>query len=339
MMKRPAATRSASARPARVKPKKPVQPKAKVSTQDQLAWLSHHGYVFLASLNQFIRAPLASFMTAAVIGIALALPTGLYLLLENAQQISAQWGGNVQISVFLKPTVTDEQARDLADQLYRQIDIQTVQVITRAEALAEYRHFSGFSDALQMLETNPLPAVLMIQPNLSHATPETISERLLKELQDLPEVEVAQWDMLWLKRLTAMMKIIKRGVLILGCLLGLAVLLIVGNTIRLAIYNRREEIEVTQLFGATDAFIRRPFLYSGLWYGLAGGLIAWLLVSVSFWLLQSPVQTLADLYYSEFTLQTLDIWMTVVLLTVGMFLGLTGAWLAVGRHLQEIRPR
>ena len=293
-------------------------------------------YVFFSSLGQIVRTPLPSLMTAAVIGIALALPTGLFLLLENAQHISRDWGGAAQISLFLKQDISEAQVHRLAEQLHQRTDIYNVRVITPAEALEEYRTLSGFGEALTALETNPLPAVLVIQPTTTEAS---FSQQLLESLERLPEVDIAQFDMLWLKRLFTMMEIVRRGVLILASLLSLAVLLVIGNTIRLAIYNRRDEIEINKLFGATDAFIRRPFLYTGFWYGLSGGGIAWLLVNLSFLFLQEPVKQLTALYYSQFELITLDALSSFILLLTGALLGLVGAWLAVGRHLRDIQPR
>ncbi len=313
------------------------KPRHKSSQQDY-AWLLHHIYVLFSSLGRIIRTPLPTLMTATVIGIALALPTGLYLLLENVQQISRDWEGVAQISLFLKPEINDEQQINIfSDRLYSQyVEISGIDVITPTRALAEYSELSGFGEALKALEENPLPAVLVIQP----ATTEVeATQHLLKKLEQLPEVDIAQFDMLWLKRLLTIIKIIRRGVLILAFLLSLAVLLIIGNTIRLAIYNRREEIEIYKLVGATDIFIRRPFLYVGFWYGLSGGLIAWLLVNTSFWLLQTPVKQLAILYESQLKLMTLDFLTSFVLLSCGAMLGLAGAWLAVGRHLKDIEPR
>ncbi len=322
-----------------IRPQPPVRPTPVPRSQSlrllNHAWLSHHIYLFFFSLGQLLRTPLPSLMTAAVIGIALAFPTGLYLLLENFQQISQNWGGTVQISLFLKAEVGDENTQILIEQLRQWDTIENVRLITPAEALQEYRQLSGFGDALEMLEENPLPAVLVIKPHLTQEN----TEILVKKLAQLPEVDIAQLDMQWLKRLFAMITIMRQGILILSCLLALAVLLTIGNTIRLAIYNRREEIEVHKLFGATDAFIRRPFLYSGLWYGFCGALIAWVLVNGSFWLLQEPVKHLTALYYSQFELITLNIFAGLILLASGILLGLIGAWLSVGRHLKDIQPR
>lgn len=300
-------------------------------------WLVHHFHVFFSSLEQIARTPLPSLMTMAVIGIALALPTGLYLFLENIQLIGQDWGGNAQISLFLKKEVDEGQAHLLADQIYQRANIQSVQVITPAEALEEYRNLSGFGEVLTALKENPLPSILVLQL----ATPEThtqTTEHLLNELRQLKEVEIAQFDMRWLERLSAIVALIRRAVWLLASLLSLAVLLVIGNTIRLAIYNRRDEIEVNKLVGATDAFIRRPFLYTGFWYGFMGGWVAWFIVNFSFWLLQNPVKQLTALYYSQFKLTTLDLLSSLILLCSGALLGFMGAWLAVGRHLKDIQP-
>jgi cell division transport system permease protein len=327
-MKRPAASRSTPvARPVHT----PQREKTRVSEKYRHAWLQHHVYVFLSSLGQIIRTPLPTLMTAAVIGIVLALPTGLFLLLENAQRVSQSWDGSVQISLFLKKSVDNQQAIAFADQLYQRKDIEHVRLITPTEALDEYKTLSGFADALNALDENPLPAVLVIQPTQSDIEPQA----LLNELNQLDMVETAQYDMRWLQRLFAMMDIVQRGVLILSSLLGLSVLLVIGNTIRLAIYNRRAEIEITRLFGATDAFIRRPFLYTGFWYGFMGGIIAWILVDSAFWLLQEPVKRLTALYHSPFELVTLDIMSAIIVILWGIFLGWLGAWVAVNRHLKN----
>lgn len=333
-MKR-AATRKPKTQPVPPRPKR-VQPSVQ---RDKLnAWLAHHYDVLFNTLTQLLKTPFTTLMTAAVVGIALTLPTSLLLLLQNVQHVSQGWGGSVQISLFLQPQVSDKQAHILAKQLQQQYDLSSIRVITRDEAFAEYQALSGFGEALEALENNPLPAVLVLNPQFDITDPQH-SETLLKQLQTIEMVDIAQYDMLWLQRLFAMLKIIQRGVWILGFLLALAVLLIIGNTIRLSIYNKREEIEITKLFGATDAFIRRPFLYTGLCYGLAGSLIAWILISISFYLLIEPVKELSRLYYVEYQMIGLNITSSLLLLLTGACLGLLGAWLSVGRHLQEIQPR
>ncbi len=300
-------------------------------------WLQRHAQVALSSLGRLSRNPLSSLMTCAVIGIALALPVGLHVMLHNLQQISGSWESGASISVFLKQRVSDEEASALAEKLRRHQRIQEVQLITRHDALKEFQRQSGFADALQALDYNPLPNLLFIQPKIDFTTPEK-AQQLVRELRLLPEAEIVQLDLQWVRRLQAITIIAQRGVVVLTALLSMAVLLIVGNTIRLEIQNRRTEIEITKLIGATNAFIRRPFLYTGFWYGLFGGLIAWSLVAVSISLLSGPVATLAQLYQSGFDLSNLNAETALTLLGGSSLLGLLGSWLAVGRHLSAIQP-
>lgn len=301
-------------------------------------WLLRHAQTSLYSLGRLYRTPIASLMTAAVIGIALALPAGLYLLVDNLRDLGQRWDGSASLSLFLQQDLPEGRARQLAERLRGWPEVGEVLFISPEEALAEFRALSGFGDALDALEANPLPAVLTVRPALRQAEAEQIGQ-LRDRLAALPEVEQAQLDLQWVQRFAAMLAIAQRGILLVGGLLALAVLLIVGNTIRLDIFNRREEIEVSKLIGATNAFIRRPFLYSGLWYGLLGAALAWLLVVLAFWQLRGPVRQLAGLYQSEFALASFDFGTSLGLLLLGILLGLAGSWLAVGRHLSAIQPR
>ena len=299
------------------------------------SYLERHLQVLVQALGRLLHSPLATLMTAAVIGIALALPAGLYVLLDNARQLSDQWQQSTRISLFLKQDLDIERGEKLAGQLAARQQIAETSYISPSQALEEFREFSGFGDILESLESNPLPGVVMVQPAVRE--PGAV-QQLLEQLQQLPEVEIAQLDMEWVKRLHGIIDIIQRAILIMAGLLALAVLLIVGNTIRLDIENRRDEIVITKLIGASDGFIRRPFLYTGFWYGLGGALIALLLVNLSLALLQLPVLRLAGLYGSDFQLGFTGPQTMLVLLAAGIALGLLGALLAVGRHLRAIEP-
>lgn len=322
-------------------------------------YLAQHLEALFASLAQLSRSPLSVVLTAAVIGIALALPTGLHVIVDNAQRISAAWQGGARISLFLKQDVDDAAAERLAERVRALPGVGAVQVVARAQALEEFRQLSGFGAALDLLQENPLPALLIVRPQdpnngtasalatqgLKRITdaarrPDGLAStrRLLAQLHALPEVEVVQADMQWLQRLHAIMATAQRGVAMLATLLAVAVLLIVGNTIRLTIYSRRDEIEIVKLIGGTDGFIQRPFMYNGLWYGLLGGLIAWGVVSVALAFLQAPVSRLALLYQSDFRLSGLDAAGTLWLLGAALALGLCGSLLAVKRHLAAIEP-
>lgn len=301
------------------------------------AWVVSNAQVLLHTLGRMYRSLLTSLMTAAVIGIALALPMGLYVVLQNLQAVSGGWDGSSQISVFLKLDVSDTDAKQLGGQLRAMPEFDSVRVLSRTDAMGEFRELSGFGDALNVLEENPFPAVLILRPDRKFNHPDSVRE-IVSQLRNLPQTDLVQLDLEWVKRLYTMMEIAQRGVLVVAALLSLAVLLIVGNTIRLDIQNRRDEIIITKLIGATNAFIRRPFLYSGMWYGLFGGIIAWLLIVLALSLVAAPVHRLAGLYGSQFTLSTLDFGAVMILLGGSIALGLGGSWLAVSRHLSAIEP-
>ena len=302
------------------------------------SYFIRHIQVFFYSLGQLSRSPISTLMTCMVIGIALALPTGLHTLLKNAQQLSGGWESTAQISVYLKKEITVTQAQLLKSDIQQWPDIISVDYISREQALKEFQALSGFGDALKALNMNPLPSVLIVKPKLSKNN-EQATQILLNRLRTLKQTDKAQLDMQWVRRLYAIMNIVERGVQILGFLLALAVLLVVGNTIRLAIQNRRKEIVVMKLIGGTDAFIRRPFLYTGFWYGLFGGFIAWMLVSFTMLSISSPIEKLTTLYQNQFELNNMSFLTTLILLGISILLGLLGSWFTVGRHLREIEPQ
>ncbi|MCW8956831.1 MAG: permease-like cell division protein FtsX [Gammaproteobacteria bacterium] len=301
------------------------------------AWMIHHIRTLIGSLGFLTRNGLSSFMTMAVIAIALALPSGMYVALNNISSISIGWDDSAQISLFLKTDVTERRARSLTNKLKLYQSIEQVKFIHKDDAMKEFQRVSGFGEALEALGENPLPHVITVQPQVDPQRPDKI-RHLLKELEQLAEVDLVQLDLQWVKRLYSMIEIGTKVIWLIAGLLGLAVLLVVGNTIRLDIQNRREEIEVTKLIGATNAFIRRPFLYTGFWYGLIGGLLAWLLIGLSIGLLDHSVSRLAMLYDSSFKLNGLPLNEALSLIGFSCMLGLLGSWLAVSRHLHEIEP-
>jgi cell division transport system permease protein len=296
-----------------------------------------HMQVMLYSLGQLWRTPAASTMTVLVIGIALALPAGLFVLLKNVETVSSQWDDASQISLFLHHNTTDVRGKQLAEQLLTWPDINAVNYQSAKDSLAEFRQLSGLDTLLDTLPSNPLPPVIVIQPAPSQHEAEALHD-LLDRLQNMQEVELAQLDMEWLQKLRSINEAGERGISILAILLSLSVLLVIGNTIRLAILNRQTEIRVIKLVGGTNAFVRRPFLYTGFWYGLLGGVIAWLTLLITLLFISGPIDRLASLYDSQFTLHWLSGQLFVALPLFGMLLGVLGAWLAVGRHLNDIEP-
>lgn len=301
------------------------------------AWLVSHLRAFIFSLGKLYRSPAATVMTLSVIGIALALPTTLYLILFNIQSVSGGWDQASQVSLFLYQDSSDEALKTTAQTVLARPEVSQVQTLTADQALEEFKTYSGFSEALNDLDENPLPPVVLVFPAVDQSSPEAL-ETLVETLRNLSTVESAQLDITWVQRLYALIHMVERAVWIIGIMLNVAILLIVGNTIRLDILNRREEIEVAKLIGATDAFIRRPFLYGGLWYGLIGGFLSIVIVSGALLLISEPAGELLHSYSSDFQLIGLSLDNAFTLLLLSSMLGLGGSWIAVGRHLKQIEP-
>lgn len=297
-----------------------------------------HAHTALASLGRLHAAPFGSGMTILVIAIALALPASFQVLVKNAQRAESDLETTNVISVYLKPGVGNDAARKIADKLRGQPQIAEAKLITKEAGLKEFQQYSGFGEALQALDFNPLPAVITIRPKDSLIAAEDV-EKLLKELRSVPEADFVQADTEWMNKLKAILAIAERSVGVLSVLLGIAVLLIVGNTIRLELQHRHEEIVVAKLMGAGDGFIRRPFLYTGLWYGLLGGIGAWLLVTIMLFFVAGPVGDLVRLYGGQFELQSLDWLETGRLIVYSGGLGAAGSLAVVIYHLRSLAPR
>jgi cell division transport system permease protein len=293
-------------------------------------WLDHHLYSFVASLGRVARRPWSTLLTIGVMAIALALPLGLWLVLGNVARFSGDVQRSRQISVFLKTDVDDAQAQALARTLGARADIGAVQLRTPQQGLAELRA-RGLGEAIDAVGSNPLPSVLVVTPRGD----ETL---LAGSLQRLPEAELVQHDALWRQRLDGWLRFGLRVALVLGALLGLGALLVVGNTVRLDIQSRREEIGVLQHLGATDGFIRRPFLYLGTWYGLASGVLAIGLLTLAATALRAPLAELAASYGSRFMLQGLDPATAAAVVVGATALGWVGAGLVAGHYLRQTRP-
>jgi cell division transport system permease protein len=302
-----------------------------------IAWLTRHAQTFVGSLGRLARHKLATLLTALVIAVALALPASLYLFVLNAQTATGGWDRGLDVTVFLKrPTVASE-AQALAERWRQRRDVDSVRVVLADDAFREFRRESGLGDALEALQDNPLPHTLIVRPAANYAAAQQI-EALAEELRGQPSVDLVQIDAAWVRRLEAFIDAIRRGLLLIGGVLALGVIVIVGNTIRLDIQNRRAEIEVVKLVGGSDGFVRRPFLYTGVWYGLTGGLLAWLITAIVLAVLREPVARIAGLYGSAFELQGFDWRASLALLGLGAALGWLGSFIAATRHLREIEP-
>jgi cell division transport system permease protein len=300
-------------------------------------WLLRHAQAALGALGRFLSAPLAAVTSLMVVAVAAALPALLYLLVENTERLLASWEGTGSLTVFLKTEISDDAARKLAKQVEKHADVAAVQVVGRKEGLAEFRRLSGFGAALDALGDNPFPAVLVVRAKPSAAEAGRTAA-LAEELGKLPEAEVAQFDLDWVARLLGFTALAERAVWILTTLLAAGVLFVIGNTLRLEIRARHEEIEITALVGGTAGFIRRPFLYWGAWLGLLGGLLGWLLAVVSLAFLDGPASYLASLYGSGFALTSGGFGLFATMVGGGALLGFAGAWLAVLRLLEVAQP-
>ncbi len=301
-------------------------------------YLRHHRETFKASFRRLCATPVQTLMTVLVIAIALALPAGLYTGVENLRQLGGEVQASARMTLFLARDASDEAVDGLLDRVSAMDEVGELTFISRDEALAEFKASSGFGDLLDTLEQNPLPPVILVQPVSGlEAEPEAVSA-LASRLGEEAVVADVALDMSWLQRLQALVEAGRMLALALGALLGLGVLLVMGNTIRLAIENRRDEIVVVKLIGGTNGYVRRPFLYTGLWYGAAGGLLAWLLVWGGVYWLGGVSGRLAALYESGFSLSGPGLEGLLALLGGGALLGLAGAWLAVARHVRQIEP-
>lgn len=293
-----------------------------------------HTQASVNSLGQFSRSPLASFMTCFVIGITLALPTALFILLKNVENISQHFQQTMQLTLYLKKNISDAQVLTFTKTLQNQLPNEDISAISPAQGLKELQQQQGFEGVISSLPDNPLPWAIVILPNTAHYDTHVL-ETLAQELKHRPEVDSVQLDLTWVKRLEMLIVIAHRLIYALAIFLSGAVLLIINNAIRSATQQHQKEIHLIKLFGGTSSFIRRPFLYAGILYGVLGGIIAWQLVDIFLWILKGPVHRLSDLYESSFQLMGIGLNDTLLLLGVAIGLGWMGAWLAVTRHLKH----
>ncbi len=300
-------------------------------------WMAQHADTSIAALRRLARQPFASLMIILVIAVTLALPAAVNLVVKNARSVSDSWDNALDFSVFLNEQVSTNDAEALAKLIGQRADVESVRFISADEALAEFKQQSGFGEALEQLPDNPLPHTLVVRPGPGNTSDSLIL--LQEEIGNLPETDHVQVDTEWVQRFHAILDIVRQAIAIGAGLLGIAIIVIIGNTIRLDIENRRDEIEVTKLIGASNAFVRRPFLWTGFWYGLFGGLMALGLVYYEIHLLGGPVARLAGLYQSHIAVVSLDLRESAAIVGIGIFLGLFSSWFTTARHMRRIEPR
>jgi cell division transport system permease protein len=300
------------------------------------AWLWSHVDAFAGTLARLARAPVATLLNVGVLGIALALPAGFYVVLANVQGYASAFAADPRLSVFMKVGTPSKETREIETRLQQHSDVRTVRYIPRDEALKQLSERTGLADVAESLPENPLPDAFVVEPR--DVTPPAL-ERLRDELRGWPGVAQVELDALWARRLEAGLRLARLAVLLLAALFAFALVAVTFNTIRLQILTRREEIEVAKLIGATDPFIRRPLLYFGSLQGLAGGLAAWVIVAVSLYLLNDGLASVSQLYGTRIELQPLGIQDGLSLLLFAAALGWLGAWLSVNQHLARLDLR
>lgn len=292
----------------------------------------------VGSLGELWRTPFASMLTIAVLGLSLTLPATLYVVVKNSQVVGAHWDNPAEITVFLHKELSAQQVESFARRIELRDTVDSVTHISRDEALQEFRQYSGFGSAIDYLQTNPLPDVLIVTPHREYSGAARATQ-LQNDLASQSEVAEAKLDQDWIERLHALIRLVEDALGALAMLLCIAVVLIVGNTIRLGILNRRDEIMIMKLVGATNGYIQRPFLYTGAWYGIIGGLIAWCATFLLIWWIRAAVLRVTELYDTQFRLQGLTFNELLILWAIAVSLGLLGSWIAVRRHVAEIEPR
>jgi len=322
----------------RLKPATPAPAARSVGTRARWnlrAWREQHRHSCVSSLRRLAARPLASALTLAVLALALTLPLLFWLALDNARALGGSIDEARAVSVFLKPDLDAAAVQAFAATLRARGEIEAVEVKTPEQGLEEFRERSGFADALKVLHDNPLPAVLVLK--LRSAQTGAAAD-LAAQLEHDPAVDLVQHDAQWRQRLDAILAAVSRGALVLALLLALAALLVIGNTVRLDIQGRREEIAVLQLLGASDGFVRRPFLYSGFWYGVLAGALSLGVIAAVEWALAAPLAQLATSYDHRFGLHGLSLAGTLLVLGGSTLLGWLGAWLTASRHIALGQP-
>jgi cell division transport system permease protein len=302
------------------------------------AYLINHAHSLFSSLGRLSRTPFTSTMTILVLAISIALAGCFYIVVANMQQLTGNLQASNQMSLFLKDQVDQSTAQKLAQELERHANVASVKFISKTQAMDEFRLNSGFGDALNALGYNPLPHIIEIKPKDVLSSREAL-DGLLAEFKQMEQVDFVQVDMQWVERLQAIMRIASRGVTVVGLLLGFAVTFITGNTIRLELHNRQDEVFISKLVGATNAFIQRPFLYTGFWLGFISGFSAWLIITIMLLILEGPVEQLSSLYNSSFQLLYLSFSEFILLLMMSSCLAVLGSWMVLNYQLRQIKPQ
>ncbi|MBX2850010.1 MAG: permease-like cell division protein FtsX [Acidiferrobacterales bacterium] len=301
-------------------------------------YFGRHLQVLFSTLGSMTRTPVASLNTILIVAITLLLPCMLYVVVKSAQGLNENWQGRPQISIFMQQDLSDGEAQLIFDEIRLHPAISLAEFVSPSQALEEFRALSGLDSEIDFLDSNPLPASVVLMP----ADQYTGSQELLSlqdELSKIDGIDKIRLDLDWTDRFNAILNAFTSIATLLSALLALALILIVGNTIKLLILNRRQEIEITKLVGGTDTFVRRPFLYYGSLYGLLGGIVALILLLGAAILVKTPIARLSDLYQTQSVLYQLTALDSLVILAIGILLGWLAARWSVAQHLRSVQPK
>ncbi|HVC12522.1 MAG TPA: permease-like cell division protein FtsX [Burkholderiales bacterium] len=300
------------------------------------SWLRQHRQALRAALGRFAAPRAASLLNALVIGVTLSLPAGGYLLLANLRAVTQRFTLEPEVTVFMRAAAARADADALGARLKADARVRDFRFIPREAALKELQDSAGLGDVVAALDRNPLPDAFVVRAK--DPRPEAL-DALAASLRAAPSVALVQVDSAWARRLAALLDLGRLAVALLSTLLGVALVAVTFNTIRLQMLTQRDEIELSKLIGATDAFIRRPFFYLGLLQGAAGGLIAFAILRAGLAALNGGVRELARAYGSDFRLAFLSAGEAGALVAFSAALGWLGAYLSVSKYLHEIEPK
>ncbi len=299
-----------------------------------ILWAEHHLESLTTSFNRYRSNPISYGFTVAMIAIALSIPMGIYIFFSSAQQLTQQWDGDKQITIFLNDDITLSQAQSLAKELKNTANVLDTRVLDKQQALTDFKQQMGLNSLSSDLPDNPLPHLIIIDPQLALSDINSLKE-LEAELNNTPQVQLVQFDLIWFQRLQAILDMVKQIQWLVSIVLLLAIALIIANVIRWEVSARHSEIEIIKLVGASDAYVRRPFLYSGLWLGIGGSLLAILIVSISTWLVRLKTDQLALLFDSEFKLSSLSVSLCMLIVAFISIVGIAASWVAVTHKLKH----
>lgn len=297
-------------------------------------WLEHHLESFKGSLKHHLANAVPFSFTVTMIAVALSIPLSLYIIFASAQQLTKDWDSDRQITLFLNDNIDMTSAKELAQKISSNSLVSNAIVVSKQKALEDFKQQIGIGAMTADLPENPLPHLIVVEPRQSVNDTESLN-KLNAQLQSIQKVQLVQFDLLWFQRLQAILSVVNRIQWVIGVILLFAITIIIANVIRWEVTARHREIEIFKLVGASDAYVRRPFLYSGLWLGLSGSMLALIIVTLSSWLVEQSTHRLMSLFGKEFELHPVSFNLAIILIAVISLLSVIGSWAAVAHRLRQ----